>query len=168
MFGYENYNVSGYQPYEPTTKYSSFFTPYRDLDINDVKDFMRDRFESILNDQGDPDYSEFTADSENYNLRPVAVENAYQIHIIQSFAELPKDMACVEYLCISNSAYAPFIPLSCAVNSLNDYYSYVTDEYRYDENAASCIYKFVNRLCGISRKYYGLPVIELIENYEDI
>lgn len=168
MFKYESHNDPNYESYVPTTKYSSFFEPYRKLGINDVKSFMRDRFESILNDATDPDYGEFTDAAQHYNLRPVAAESAYQIHIIQSYPELPKEMACVEYLCISNSNYSPFVPFNNAATSLNDYYTYIPESYSYNENVASCIYKALNYLCAISRQYYGMPTLNLIQQYEYI
>lgn len=151
------------QSYDSVTKYPAFFTPKNRLGKDDIIRFMRDRFEDLIGKEG---FELFTQDYQNGVLRNVAIENAYQIHIIESDPSLNKKIATTEWLCLSNSNYAPFIPINNGINSASKYYTHVSRRYGYDLESAEIIFKRVNALAAISREKYGKPVQHMWEDYE--
>ncbi len=144
--------------YHTDVKYDAFFTPRHKLGIQEIKVFMRDRFENILEDTQNPNHHDFFQDYEKGLLRFVGIETAYQIHIITVHPELPDEIAVEEWLCISNANYAPFVPISNGVERINDYYTHESEGYSFDSQAAYCVYKTLNTLSAYNREYYGLSV----------
>lgn len=157
-----------HKSYSSTKKYPAFFTPDNKLSVNDVKLFMRDRYEDI----SDPNSSEyipwFGQQAQKHNLYYVANEGAYQVHIIKTDPNVSPELGCQEWLCLSCSNCAPFIPLSSACTNISQYYSHKSTEYAFDEEAACCIYRALNRLADTNRDKYDLPTQHVFEHYEDI
>ncbi len=166
MFAWEK--SSTFHEYDKTTKYPSFFTPDNPLSVNDVKLFMRDRYEDLIDDKSKKYLPWFEEAENDHRLHYVGNEGAYQIHIIKANPEAPKEFGVEEWLCLSSSNYAPFIPLSSGTTLLSDYYSYKPETYAYDDKAASFIYRQLYRLADTHREYYGLPTQHMFEKFEDI
>lgn len=167
LFAYNNepqYRV--YSNQRITGKLNPFFVPDNKLGPNDITRFMRDRFETILSNKDDPNYSYFTDLYYKNKLRMVGTESAYQIHIMSVDPELPDEISIQELMCLSNSNYSPFIPLNNGVGSLVDEYTKVTPYYTYDDSAALSIYKKLNTLAAQDRVNYGLPTANLIIEHE--
>ena len=146
--------------YDPTTKYPAWFVPENsgNMTVHDVMVVMRDKFDELLEKEG---FEAFKKDYERGVLRFIGVETAYQIHAITSDPNLPKELACTEWLCMSDSSYAPFIPLNNAITSMSEEYTHISDAYDLDFKSASCIYKSLNGLGQQDRKHWGLP----LQNY---
>lgn len=151
------------QSYSSTEKYEPFFTPDNDLGVEDVIKYMRDKFENLLNN---PDFKEFKTDFDNHVLRPVGTENGYQVHIIKSHPDLPKEISCEEWLCLSGSNYCPFIPLCNGMTKFNDYYTYQSENYGYDEKSVCCRYRDLYALGFVNRDMYGKQVEKFWTWYE--
>ncbi len=165
MFAYDNY--PNWQEYNVDQKYDAVYTPDEQLDIHDVTRYMRDRYEDILKGSG-PTTDRFKKLEAEHNLRYIGIENAYQVHAIQSDKDLPKDLAATEWLSISNSNYTPFVPINCSIKHMSDYYTRVSDTYSYDEKSAANIFKKLNTLARNDREFYGRPVEEFWIMYENI
>ncbi|MCQ2796075.1 MAG: C69 family dipeptidase [Bacilli bacterium] len=168
LFAKEKY--PDYQTYNSIIKYPAFYeiNDGTKLDIHSVKTFMRDRFEDILENEDNPNYSDFKKDYDDHVLRYIGIETAYQIHVIQSNPDLPKYIAATEWVSMSNANYTPFVPISNGVYSLPDYYTKVSDVYGYDEKSAANIFKKLNTLARVDRPNYGIYVQEFWESYEKI
>lgn len=151
--------------YHSTLKYEPFFKPDNKLGVEDVIKYMRDKFEDLLNN---PRFKEFKEDYDNHLLRPVGTENGYQVHIIKSHPDLPKEISCEEWLCLSGSNYCPFIPLCNGMTKFNDYYTYQSKDYGYDEKSVCCRYRELYALGFINRDVYGKQVERFWTWYEGI
>ncbi|MCQ2795198.1 MAG: C69 family dipeptidase [Bacilli bacterium] len=166
MFAKNNYPQ--WEKYDVNQKYDAFYKPdNKDLDIHDVTRYMRDRYEDILEISG-PNTQRFKELEAEHNLRYIGIENAYQVHAIQSDKELPKDLAATEWLSISNSNYTPFVPINCSIRHMSDYYTRVSDTYSYDEKSAANIFKKLNTLARNDREFYGRPIENFWITYENI
>ena len=143
--------------YDPTKKYPAWFVPENsgNMTVHDVMVVMRDKFDELLEKE---EFKAFKEDYERGVLRFIGVETAYQIHAITSNPNLPKELACTEWLCMSDASYAPFIPLNNAITSMSDYYTHISDAYDLDFKSASCIYKALNGLGQQDRYKWGIPV----------
>lgn len=173
LFAKTTYPDESIQKYSSTKKYDAFYKPGlllndepTKLDIHDVTKFMRDRFEDILEDKNNPNNDSFGADNDNHNLRYIAIENAYQIHIIQSDKNLPADLAATEWLSVSNANYSPFIPFTCGADRFSSYYAKTSPTFSYDEGSATNIFKKLNTLARTNREYYGINVENFWKAYE--
>lgn len=163
----KNNDPQDYLIYHTNIKYEPFFTPDRNLGVSDVTTFMRDRYESILEEPGkDPNYTYFNNLEEQHRLRYVGTNTAYQIHIIQVHPELPEEIACEEWVCLSNSNHAPFVPISNGVNTMSDYYLHESEHYAYDDQSAVNIYKRLNALADVDHKHYGVPIQTIFDKAE--
>lgn len=153
--------------YNTQDKYHAFYIPDRKLDIHDVTSFMRDRYEDILAGPDDnPTTIKFRELKKEHKLRYIAIENAYQIHIIQSDKNLPADLAATEWLSVSNANYSPFIPFTCGTDRFSSYYAKTSSTFSYDEGSATNIFKKLNTLARTNREYYGINVENFWKAYE--
>ncbi|MCQ2787172.1 MAG: C69 family dipeptidase [Bacilli bacterium] len=166
MFAHNKY--PDWQEYDVNQKYDAFYTPDEALDIHDVTRYMRDRYEDILKGSETTTSKRFKELEAEHNLRYIGIENAYQVHAIQSDKDLPKDLAATEWLSISNSNYTPFVPINCSISHMSDYYTRVSDTYSYDEKSAANIFKKLNTLARNDRDYYGRHVEDFWIMYENI
>ncbi|MCQ2792380.1 MAG: C69 family dipeptidase [Bacilli bacterium] len=154
------------QTYIPTKRYEPFVKPERnDLTIHDMIKTLRNRFDGVLDN---PKFKEFRRDLDLHHLRLLAAPSGLQIHAIRSYANLPKEIACQEWLAFSNSNFSPFIPLNNGVNSVSKPYSYIAPIYDYDENSPTLMFKRLNLLAHFNWKCYGDQIAKMWETYEAI
>ena len=145
--------------YNTKTKYPLLFTPDKKVSVEDVIAVFRDRYE------GTPYCPEVEGSGK---IRVIATETADTVHIIQVYDTLPKEMAVVTWVCLSNASYAPFIPVSNYSTELSALYANTRDVNGYDENTAFSHYKCLNALAAQDHVLYGAGVREyweLAENY---
>lgn len=170
LFTVKKYRDQDYLTYTANKKYPAFYeiNDGDKLDIHDVTKFMRDRFESIFDATMSPNSITFSYDKARGNLRYIGIENAYQIHIIQSDGSLPADMAATEWLSISNANYTPFVPLTCGTDRFSNYYAKESSSFEYDEGSAANIFKKLNTLAREDRNNYGKNIEKFWDSYERI
>ena len=144
--------------YNAKTKYDFLYKPDKKVSVPDVIDIYRDRYEG----------TRFEKDIDKGKTRVIATETASEVHVMQIHPDLPKEIAVVAWLCISNAGYAPFVPVSNGVTQAADKYTYVMPAYEPDDKAAFCVYKKLNALAAQDRTYYGPKIEEMWQEYESI
>lgn len=164
--GFDLYEKNHY--YDEDEDIPTFFTPNRKLNNTDITNFFRDRYENILDDPAHPSHTYFKNLEENNNLRVVATEGAYQIHLLKVHPDLDSKIAGEAWICFSNSNYAPFIPLSSSILDADERFLHVSDCYGYDPLSATSIFKRLNALAYTNRKLYGLNTQNVFTEYEKI
>lgn len=157
-----------YKKYAGYLKYPAFYDIDDGtlLDVHDVTKYMRDRFENILEADGNPNTPFFEFDRKNGNLRYIGFESAYQVHAIEIDKTLPKNISATMWLSLCNPNYTPFIPINAGVNSMSNYFTHVSNAYEYDPESAAHIFKHLNSLGFTRRKEYGLPIEEFWKQHE--
>ncbi|MDO5847209.1 MAG: C69 family dipeptidase [Methanocorpusculum sp.] len=140
--------------YKTKTKYPLLFTPDKKVSVEDVITVFRDRYD------GTPYCPEVNGDGKT---RVIATETAYSVHVIQIYDTLPKEMAIVTWVCLSNASYAPFIPLSNYSTEVSPMYANTANVNGYDENTAFSHYKQLNALAAQDHALYGKGVREYWE-----
>ena len=144
--------------YDTGTKYAFLYTPDEKVSTADLIAIFRDRMEGT-------EYE--TAVSEG-KVRIIGTETASQVHVMKVHKDLPAAIAVETWLCLSNAAYSPFIPLSNAITSSIEEYEYVLPAYSWDENSAHCLYKRLNALAAQNRTLYGLGIESMWQELEAI
>lgn len=132
--------------YHTKTKYSLLFTPDEKVSIEDMISLFRDRYE------GTP-YCPEVSGSEM--ARVIATETSCTVHVTQIYDTLPKEMAVVTWVCLSNAAYAPFIPFSSLSTEVAPMYENAADNSCYDEKTAYSHFKRLNALTAQNHISYG-------------
>ena len=143
--------------YGTKTKYPHLFIPDKKVSVEDVITVFRDRYE------GTPYCPEVNGSGKT---RVIATETAYSVHVIQIYDTLPKETAVVTWVCLSNAAYAPFIPLSNYSTKVSPIYGYAEMTDKYDENTAFSHFKRLNALAAQDHAFYGKGVREYWEAAE--
>lgn len=144
--------------YDTLTKYEFLYKPDKKVSLSDVIRIFRDRMEG----------TEYEADIALGKTRVIATETASQVHVFKVHRDIPAKMAIEEWLCFSNSGYAPFVPISNAITSAVDEYTYVMPNYGLNEKSAFCTYKKLNALAAQNREYYGVGIERMWTEYESI
>ncbi|MCQ2794050.1 MAG: C69 family dipeptidase [Bacilli bacterium] len=154
------------ETYVATYRYPPFVTPERnDLTIHDMIKTLRNRFDEVIDN---PKFKEFKRDLSEKHLRLIGSCSGLQIHAIRSYANLPKEIACQQWLCFANSIFAPFLPINNGLKTVPASYRYKPAIYDYDENATNFIYKRLCLLCHINWRCYGDEIKRMWETYEAI
>ena len=143
--------------YSTKTKYPLLFTPDEKVSIEDLIAVFRDRYE------GTPYNPEVNGSGK---IRVIATETTCAVHFLQVYDNLPKEMAVVTWVCLSNAAYAPFIPLSNYSTELSPMYSNTVCIDGYDEETAYSHFKRLNALAAQDHILYGPGVREYWEATE--
>ena len=142
--------------YETHTKYPLFFDPEHKISDADIISLLRDRMEGVCSEE----------ELKEGNTRIIGTETAAHAHLLKVHSDYPEQMAVEMWLCMSNAAYAPFVPLSNAVTAADEHYTHILQEYRLDERSASHIYKKLNALAAQNRERYGLGVESCWQDWE--
>ena len=142
--------------YETHRKYPLFFRPDSKVTTDELIALFRDRMEGVVSDE----------ELALGKTRIIGTETASQVHLMRVHPDLPSFMAVEEWLCFSNAAYAPFLPISNALTTAAAPYTYVLPNYALDTNSAAHAYKKLNALAAQDRKRLGLNVERYWENRE--
>jgi len=147
--GHRILSPSTSEDYNHSTYYPLFFRPDSKIDVATVKKVFRDRY----------DGTRYNPEESGCNMyRTIADEAQEEIHIIEVYDNLPAPMSCVAWLCLSEAAHAPFVPVSSNITSCSKYYGYESQAWGLDEEAAQHIYKKVNSFCNTRRTIYSQGV----------
>lgn len=153
--------------YKTTTKYKSFFTPKRKLNINDFFTYFRDDYLDLL-ENPDSKYDIFRNRYNAGKLRGVATETSYQVHVIMVHPDLPKDMAIEAWICLGNAIGSPFVPFNNSMSYFPKEYTHEIKYYGEDEESALYIFRRVSAIAYLHEKEYALPVQKFWNVYESI
>lgn len=137
--------------------YSLLFTPDHKITVKEVMDVTRSRYEE----------TKYDADlSENEGIRVIGTSRQEECHILQIRPDMPLETACVEWLCLSNSNYAPYIPYyAAAITKTPDMCR--LDAPKYNQYSMYWAARSLNSICALNRNLYGKGVAEFYSQYED-
>lgn len=153
--------------YQTSLKYESFFSPSHKLSINDCFTYFRDCYQNLL-DNPDAKYNLFRLRKEQGRLRSVAVETSYQVHVIMSHNDLPKEMAVEAWISMGNAYSAPFVPFNNSMTIFPEEYVHEVNSYGPDEMSAQYIFRSISSLVNIHKQIYGMPTQKAWNIFEDI
>lgn len=127
-------------------KLSLFFVPDKKISVCDLMSLYRNRYE----------HTELSPDETGRNdVYVIGTEAQQEVHIVQVFDSLPKEMNAIIWLTLSEAAYVPFVPISSLITGASDFYTYSSDDYSYSPRMAYCIFKQLNTLCARTRESTG-------------
>ena len=85
--------------------------------------------------------------AENVGRRPIGVTRSSDIHIIQTFYDLPADTCQLQWLAMGNAEHSVFIPAFSGITDTHK--SYKIDSNNYNANN---MYWACKRICGIAEQ----------------
>lgn len=144
------------EAYDTHTKYPLFYDADHKIGDDEIIAVFRDRMEDIIPEE------KFAEGK----TRIIGTESAAHVHLLKVHSEYPAQMAVEMWLCMSNAAYAPFVPISNAITAADAKYTYVLPEYQLNERSASHVYKKLNALAALNRKQYGLGIESCWQDWE--
>ncbi len=125
--------------YSDKEYYSLLFTPDKKVSVTDIMQLFGDRYEGTPFDM---------MKAENAGRRAIGVTRQSDVHIFQTFDELPADTCQLQWLAMGNAEHAIFVP---AFSGITDTYS----KYKVDNtgtyNAVNDSYYYVcKNLCQLA------------------
>lgn len=129
--------------YSATTKYPLFFKPDNKVSINQVFEIFRDRYQGTKYDLdvcGDNSY------------RPICIESSQSVQLLQTYKDVPANMACVDWAALSSGEFNTFIPFSNIESKFDEAFTYNPTDYdNIDEKCAFNAFKRLNAICAQNR-----------------
>lgn len=89
------------EAYSDDTFYPLFFTPEKKVSVTDLMTVFGDRYENTPFDMALP---------QNAACRPIGVSRQTDVHIVQTFSDLPGRCCALQWLAMSSAEHAIFIP----------------------------------------------------------
>lgn len=137
--GHQVFAPSQTGAYSDNEYYSLLFTPDKKVSVTDVMQLFGDRYEGTEFDMMKP---------ENAGRRPIGVTRQSDVHIFQTFTELPADTCQLQWLAMGNAEHAIFVP---AFSGITDTYSkYKIDNTETYEAVNDGFYYVSKNLCQLA------------------
>lgn len=122
--------------YSDTELYPLFYAPDQKVSVLDVMDIYRNRYEGTEYDM---------SKAENAGRRPIGVTRQSDVHIIQTYTDLPTDTCQLQWLCMGNAEHSVFIPAFSGITDTHKSYKINSNDY-----SSSNMYWACKRICGIA------------------
>ena len=116
--------------------YPLFYTPEEKVDVETVMDIYRNRYEGTPYDMSQP---------ENRGRRPIGVTRQGEVHIVETYDDLPADSCHLQWLAVGNAEHNVFIPAFGGITETHK--AYHVDGSRF---AKDSMYYAVQRIGGIA------------------
>ena len=146
---------SAYGDYDAEKVYPLAFHADKKVSVTDVFSLLRNRFEGTVYS---PD------DTGRCDMRVIGTDTALSVHAVQTYPNLPADMAVVTWESSGPAAYGVFVPVSNCSTAVSSAYgtnqpysefgNFDTEHYAY------YLFKGMNTLCVTDAETYGRPVQE--------
>ena len=147
--GHRLLSPSSIGDYEHGTYYPLLFKPDGKVTLEQTMEILRDRYWGT---RYNPE------DNDAWQNRVIGDETQQDATIIQVRDDLPAPMACVSWATLSETAHAPYVPISSAITDCNESYALCAPDWCYNPEQAQIIYKRVNAFCAQNRKIYSKGV----------
>ncbi|MFH1512634.1 MAG: C69 family dipeptidase [Bacillota bacterium] len=129
------------QDYDVSNTYDMFITPDRPVELQDVMELTRYRYE-------DTKYNV----NEHPEWRPIGINRAFTVHLFWYRPDLP----IVYWVALANSEFSVFLPLYGNLTSTPAAYTY--DCETFDAASAYSVYRWLNTLGSLDRTDWGYPI----------
>ena len=144
---------SGYGDYDAETVYPLTFKPENKVSLTDVMNLLRNRYE------GTPYCPDTTGRTD---MRVIGTDTAMSVHVLETYPDLPADMAVVTWLSTAPAAFGCFVPVSVCEDAIDPAYgsNQSAEEYgNFDfEHYAYYAMKAINTLVLTDEATYGPAV----------
>ncbi|WP_094752556.1 C69 family dipeptidase [Psychromonas sp. CD1] len=137
--------------------YPVFLTPTHKLSIEDVKEGLRNRFESTKHDP-------YTSANPKEKYRPIAVFRTQQSHIMQVQPKLPQAIGEVQYISWGMTSIGVYIPFYQGMTKIPD--SYNLGSYDADNQSASWKFRKLQTLTMTNWNEFSPIVIKAYHQFE--
>ncbi len=117
--GQQLFAPSSVGEYSDDTFYPLLFTPESKVSVLDVMQLYGDRYEGTPFDMALPG---------NESLRPIGVTRQSDVHIVQTFPELPAETCQLQWLAMGNAEHAIFVPAFSGITDTYEKYQIDNDE----------------------------------------
>lgn len=138
------------------TEHVLLFKPSQKITVKDVMDVSRTRYEGT---------KYFLDIPGNKYIRSIATARQEECHILQIRPDMPKETACVMWLCLGNAEFAPYLPYyAAALTQTPEICTLDTDGY-----SASSMYwanRSLSAISALNRTLYGNKIKEFYSEYE--
>lgn len=149
------HGVVGDDPYK--TEYTLLFKPTKKITLKEVMDVTRSRYEKTKYSLDIPG---------NKYVRSIATSRQEECHILQIRPNQPQETACVEWLCLANSEFNPYIPYyATAITDTPDICKF--DSLEYSPYSMYWTNRSLATLCAQNRTLYGNAIKDFYSKYED-
>lgn len=134
--------------YSDSEFYPLFYTPDKKVELEEVMDLFRNRYEGTEYDMMLP---------ENAGRRPIGVTRSSQVHIMQTINDLPKETCQLQWLAMGNAEHSVFVPAFSGITDTHKAYQ-VDGSKTYKK---SSLYDATKRVCSVAesdREFLGQGV----------
>lgn len=128
--------------YSDNIFYPLFYKPDDKVSVLDIMDLYRDRYAGTKYDM---------MKSENAKMRPIGTTRSSDIHIIQTYKDLPKDTCQLQWLCMGNAEHSVFVPAFSGITNTNK--AYRVDGTIYNKDSAYWQFKRNETLAQSDREF---------------
>ncbi|MCR5109256.1 MAG: C69 family dipeptidase [Lachnospiraceae bacterium] len=116
--GHQLFAPSSIGEYSDKEFYPLLFTPEKKVSVIDIMQLFGDRYEGTEYDMSKPG---------NEGNRAIGTTRQSDVHIIQTFADLPKDCCHLQWLCMGNAEHSVFVPAFSGITDTYEKYKTDTD-----------------------------------------
>lgn len=141
-------------PYK--TEHILLFKPSEKITVKDVMDVTRTRYEG----------TKYSLDlPENKYLRGISTARQEECHILQIRPDMPKETACVMWLCLGNAEFAPYLPYyASAITETPEICT--LDAPDYSNDSMYWANRSLSTISALNRTLYGNKIKEFYSEYE--
>ena len=155
--GHDVFAPSEELEYDPEEGYEVFFTPDKEVSVNQAFSFFRNRFEGTAYDLSDEDNRVY------YGINNQMVGN---VNLVQVFDDVPAQMSSVVWTTPSNPTASPFIPIPALADTLPENISTDITDDAYTEGIVQFDFAKLNSAIYPKREVYGASVRHYWEGVE--
>ena len=155
--GHDVFAPSEELEYDPEEGYEVFFTPDKEVSVNQAFSFFRNRFEGTAYDLRDEDNRVY------YGINNQMVGN---VNLVQVFDDVPAQMSSVVWTTPSNPTASPFIPIPALADTLPENISTDITDDAYTEGIVQFDFAKLNSAIYPKREVYGASVRHYWEGVE--
>lgn len=145
----------GDDPYK--TEYSLLFKPSKKISVKDVMEVSRTRYEGTKYCLDIPG---------NKYIRSIATARQEECHILQIRPNMPMETACVEWLCLANAEFAPYLPYYAAAMTDTPQVC-KKDSVEYTPYSMYWSNRSLATVAAQNRTLYGNKIKEFYDEYEN-
>ncbi len=142
-------------PYK--TEHSLLFKPSQKITLKDVMDVTRTRYEGT---KYSPDLPG------NKYVRTIATARQEECHILQIRPDMPKELACMEWLCLANAEFSPYLPYYATAITDTPVMCKL-DAPEYDDLSMYWASRSLATISALNRPLYGDKIKDFYDAYEN-
>ena len=141
-------------PYK--TEHTLLFKPSQKITVKDVMDVTRTRYEGTKYSLDLPG---------NKYVRAIGTARQEECHILQIRPDMPKELACIEWLCLANAEFSPYLPYYATAITDTPVMCKL-DAPEYDDLSMYWASRSLATISALNRSLYGDKIKSFYDAYE--